>query len=101
LLIEILRRLIAPFTSFDTPNAVHATFSIGTSPAADKTQSFVDYDENINFVTDGDIATFNAPFNPFCTPNVLHANFSIGRGPATRKTQTFVDYCEISNFDPD
>jgi hypothetical protein len=51
-LIDILLRLNALFTPFYTPNAVHATFSIGTSPATHKTQSFVDLDKKFYFVPD-------------------------------------------------
>jgi competence transcription factor ComK len=51
-LIEIFRRLNALFTPIYAPNAVHADFSVETSPATSKTQSFVDFDEYCYFVPD-------------------------------------------------
>jgi hypothetical protein len=45
-LIQIFRRLNAPFTLFYTPNVVHAAFSVETDSAIRKTQPFVDSDEN-------------------------------------------------------
>jgi hypothetical protein len=62
LLIEIFRRLEAHFTPFYTQNVVHATFSVGTSPAPRKSQLFVDFDEKCYFVTDCDISTFKRSF---------------------------------------
>jgi hypothetical protein len=49
-LMDILLRSNALFTPPYTPNAVPATFSTGTSPGTRKTQLFVDFDENSNFV---------------------------------------------------
>jgi hypothetical protein len=93
-LMEIFRRLSARFTPFYTPNAAHATFGIGTSPAARKTQSFVDFDENSNFVADGDKSTFKRSFHSILHAIAVRATFSIGASPATRNTQTFLDYDE-------
>lgn len=45
-LYEIFRRLNGRFTPFYTPNVVHATFTVETSTAACKTQSFADLHEN-------------------------------------------------------
>jgi hypothetical protein len=45
-LIEIFRRLKAHFIPFYTQNVVHVACCVGTSPAARKTQSFFDFDEN-------------------------------------------------------
>jgi hypothetical protein len=38
--------LIAPFRLFHTPIAVHAAFSVGTSPGIHKTQPFAGFGEN-------------------------------------------------------
>jgi hypothetical protein len=51
-LIEIFRCFDALSTPFYTPKAVHAEFSVETSPATRKTQSFLDFDENCYFVLD-------------------------------------------------
>jgi hypothetical protein len=51
-LIEMFRRLNAQSTPFYVPNAVQADFSVETSPATRKTQSFADFDENCYFVPD-------------------------------------------------
>jgi uncharacterized pyridoxamine 5'-phosphate oxidase family protein len=62
LLIEIYRRLNAHFTPFYTQNVEHTALCIGTSPAARKSQSFVDFDEKCYFLTDCDISTFKRSF---------------------------------------
>jgi hypothetical protein len=51
-LIEIFRCFDALSTPFYTPKAVHAEFSVETSLATGKTQSFLDSDENCYFVID-------------------------------------------------
>jgi hypothetical protein len=48
----IFRRLNAQSTPFYASNAVHADFSVETSPATRKTQSFLDFVENFYFVPD-------------------------------------------------
>jgi hypothetical protein len=50
--IEIFRRLNALSTPFYAANAAHADFSVNTSPASRKTQSFLDSEENCYFVPD-------------------------------------------------
>jgi hypothetical protein len=57
-LIEIFRRLNAPSTPFYAANAVHAEFSVETSAATRKTQTFLDFDEYCYFVPDCDISAF-------------------------------------------
>jgi hypothetical protein len=56
---DVISFLIDTFRCFDalsTPiyaaNAMHADFTIETSPATRKTQSFRDFDENCYFVLD-------------------------------------------------
>jgi hypothetical protein len=51
-LIEIIRRLDALSTPFNAPNAVQADFSVETSPATRKNQSFFDFVENCYFLPD-------------------------------------------------
>jgi hypothetical protein len=51
-LIEIFRRLNAHFTPFYTQIVVHTALFVGTSQAARKSQSFVDFDEICYFVPD-------------------------------------------------
>jgi hypothetical protein len=51
-LIEIFRRFDAHFTPFYTQVVLHTALCVGTSPAARKPQSFVDFDENCYFVPD-------------------------------------------------
>jgi hypothetical protein len=50
--IELFRCFDALSTPFYTPKAVHAEFTVETSLATRKTQSFVDFDENCYFVPD-------------------------------------------------
>jgi hypothetical protein len=50
--IEMFRRLNAQSTPFYVPNAVQADFSVETSPATRKTQSFLDFIQNCYFVPD-------------------------------------------------
>jgi hypothetical protein len=51
-LIEIFRCFDALSIPFYTPKAVHAEFSVETSPATRKIQSFLDFNENCYFVPD-------------------------------------------------
>jgi hypothetical protein len=51
-LIEIFRCFDAPSTPFYTPKAVDAEFSVETSAATRKTQTFLDFDEYCYFVPD-------------------------------------------------
>jgi hypothetical protein len=51
-LIETFRCFNALSTPFYTPKAVDAEFSVETSPATRKTQSFLDFDETCHFVPD-------------------------------------------------
>jgi hypothetical protein len=80
---------------------VHAALCIGASPAARKSQSFVDFDENsvISFLIEV-FRRLNAHFTPFSTQIVVHTALYVGTSPATRKTQLFVDFDENSNFVP-
>jgi hypothetical protein len=63
LLIEIFRRLNALSTPFYAANAVHADFSVETSPASRKTQSFFPFDENCHFALVWDISVFRRSFH--------------------------------------
>jgi hypothetical protein len=51
-LIEMFRLLNAQSTPLYAPNAVQADFSVDTSPATRKTQSFLDFVENCYFFPD-------------------------------------------------
>jgi hypothetical protein len=51
-LIEIFRCLDALSNPFYAANARHADFSVETSPATSKTQSFFAFDDNCYFVPD-------------------------------------------------
>jgi hypothetical protein len=97
LLIVIFRRWNANFTPFYTQNVEHSALCIGTSPAALKSQSFVDFDENsvISFRIEI-FRRLNVHFIPFYTQNVVHTALCVGTGPAARKTQSFVDFDENS-----
>jgi hypothetical protein len=70
-LIEIFLRLDALSNPLYAANAVHADFTIETSPATRKTQSFLDFDENCYFVPDGYISAFKRSFH-----SILHAKSS-------------------------
>jgi hypothetical protein len=69
----------------------------GTGPAARKTHSFVDFDENsvISFLTEI-FRRFNTHFTTFYAENVVHTALFVGTGPAARKTHSFVDFDENS-----
>jgi hypothetical protein len=62
-LIEIFRCFEALSTPFHAANAMHADFSVETSTATRKTQSFLDFDENCYFVPDWDISAFKRSFH--------------------------------------
>jgi hypothetical protein len=76
---------------------VHTDLCVGTGPAARKTLSLVDFDENsvISFLTEI-FRRFNAHFTPFYTQNVVQTALFVGTGPAARKTQSFVVFDENS-----
>jgi hypothetical protein len=102
LLIEIFRRFNAHFTPFYTQNVAHTALCVGTSPAARKSQSFVDFDQNsvISLLIDI-FRRFNAHFTPFCSQNVVHTALCVGTSPAARKTLPFGDFDENRYFAPD
>jgi hypothetical protein len=99
-LIEMFRRLNALSTPLYTPNVAQANFSVETTPANHKTQSFVAFEENsvISFLVEM-FLRLNALSTPYYTPNLVQDNFSVGTTPANRKTQSFVAFdviCVIS-----
>jgi hypothetical protein len=61
---------------------------VGTDPAAHKTHSFVDIDQNsvISFLIEI-FRRLNAHFTPFYTQSVVHTALCVVAGPAARKTQ--------------
>jgi hypothetical protein len=83
-------------------NVVHTALCVGTSPAARKSQSFVDFDQNsfISLLIDI-FRRFNAHFTPFYTQDVLHTALCVGTSPVARKSQSFVDFDENLYFAPD
>jgi hypothetical protein len=83
-------------------NVVHTALCVGTSAAARKSQSFVDFDQNsvISLLIEI-FRRFNAHFTPFYTQNVLHTALCFGTSPAVRKTQPFGDFDENRYFAPD
>jgi hypothetical protein len=102
LLNEIFRRFNAHFTPFSTQNVVHTALCLGTGPAARKSQSFVDFDQNsvISLLIEI-FRRFNAHFTPFSRQNVVHTALCLGKGPAACKTQSFGDFDENRYFAPD
>jgi hypothetical protein len=98
-LIEIFRLLDSPSTPFYTPNAVHADFSVETSSATRKTQSFLDFEENsvISFLIEM-FRRLDALSTPFCAPNAVHADFIFETSPAAHNTQSFFDFDENCYF---
>jgi hypothetical protein len=95
----IFRSLKAVSTPFQAAKAVHADFSVETSPATRKTQSFLDFEENsvISFLIEM-FRRLDSPSTPFYTPSAVHADFIIETGPAARKTQFFADFDENCYF---
>jgi hypothetical protein len=67
-------RLNAQYTPFYVPNAVQADFSVETSPATRKTQSFLDYIQKCYIVSDWDISVFFRSFH-----SILRSERSAGR----------------------
>jgi hypothetical protein len=100
-LIEMFRRLNALSTPLYTPNVAQANFSVETTPANRRTQSFVAFDENsiISFLVEI-YRHFGAHSTPFYTPNVAQANFSVETTPANRKTQSFKFRRKLCYFVP-
>jgi hypothetical protein len=100
-LIEIFRRLNALSTPFCAPNAVHADFTIETSPATRKLNlSLTSTNTVISFLIEL-FRRLNALCTPFFAPIAVHAVFSVETSPATRKTQSFLDIDENCYFVPD
>jgi hypothetical protein len=66
--IGILRRLNSLSTPFYTPNVLHADFSVETSAANRKTQTFKFRRKLFYFIPDRDIPTFKRSFH-----SILHA----------------------------
>jgi hypothetical protein len=61
-------------------------------------QSLVDYDENSNFVPDGDKLTFKRSFHSIFHAERSARHFQHQKFSAARKTQSIVVYFEKSNF---
>jgi hypothetical protein len=78
---------------------VHADFSVGTSSATRKTQSFLDFEENsvISFLIEM-FRRLDALSTPFCAPNAVHADFIFETSPAAHNTQSFFDFDENCYF---
>jgi hypothetical protein len=87
--IEILRHLNVLSTPFYTPNLVHFDFSIETSAANRKTQSFKFRRNSVILNRIEILRHIKAPSTPFYTPNVVHVDFSVEKIPADRKWQSF------------
>jgi ribosome-associated translation inhibitor RaiA len=86
---EILRRLNALSTPFYTLNVVHVDFSIETSAANRKMQSFKFGRNSVISFRIEILRRLNALSTPFNTPNVVHIDFSVETIDAYRKKQTF------------
>jgi hypothetical protein len=100
-LIEIFRRLNALSTPFCAPNAVHADFTIETSPATRKLNlSLTSTNTVISFLIEI-FRCFDALSTPFYTPTARPVEFSVETNPATRKTQSSLDFDENCYFVPD
>jgi hypothetical protein len=99
--IEILRHLNVLSTPFYTPNLVHFDFSIETSAANRKTQSFKFRRNSVISIQIEIFRRLRALSTPFYTPNVLHVHFSVETIPVNRKTQSFKLLRKLCYFDPD
>jgi hypothetical protein len=80
---------------------VHTALCVGASPAARKSQSFVDFDENCYYVPDLDISTFKRSFYSFSHADRSKHCFMRQTSPAARNPQSFVDFDENCYFVPD
>jgi hypothetical protein len=80
---------------------VYTSLCFGTSHAARKTQSFVDFDKKSYSALVEIFRRFDAHFTPFHTQKVEEAALCFGTRPAGRKTQSFVDFDKNYYFVPD
>ncbi|XP_043604300.1 uncharacterized protein LOC122577212 [Bombus pyrosoma] len=97
LIIEIFRRLSAPFVPFYTPNALHALFDVEIIQTDRKLQYFFRFSGNLT-VTSLIIKIFgrsSASVVPFYTPNAVRVVSNVETIPASRKVQSFVHFQEI------
>ena len=101
-LLEIFRRLNAISIAFYTPNAIHAVFSVDTSPTVRKVRPFTRFWRKLYVISIllAISLRFNAISIAFYTPNAIHAVFSVKTSPTVRKMRQFTRFrrklCVIS-----
>ena len=93
-LLEIFRRLIAISIAFYTPNAMHASFIVETSPTVRKMRPFTRFWRKLCVISVL-LETFqylNAASIAFYTPNAMHAVFGVESSPSVWKIRTFTRF---------
>jgi hypothetical protein len=87
--IEILRRLNALSTPFNTPNVVHIDFSVETIPANRKTQSFKFRRKLCYFVPDCNITAFKSSRHSIPHAERIACRFQCLNNPCKSKNAIF------------
>ena len=94
LLLEILRRLIAISIEFYTPNEMHASFLVETSPTVRKRRPYTRLWRKLCVISVllEIFRRLNAISFAFYTPNAMHAVFSLETCPTERKIRPFTRF---------
>ena len=94
-LLEIYRRLNAISVAFYTPNAIHAIFSVETSPTVRKMRPCSRFWRKLcvmSFLLEI-FRRLMAISIAFYTPNAMHASFSVETSPTVRKMRPYSRSC--------
>ena len=93
-LLEIFRHLNAISIAFYTPNAIHAVFSVETSPTVPKMRPFTRFWRKLSVISLL-LEIFRrliAIYIAFHTPSAMHAVFGVESSPTVRKMRPFIRF---------
>ena len=93
-LLEIFRRLNAVSIAFNTPNAMHAVFSVETIPTVRNIRPYTWFWRKLIVISLWleIFRRLNAISVGFYTPNAMHAVFSVETSPTVRKMRPFTRF---------
>ena len=94
ILLAISLRFNAISIAFYTPNAIHAVFSVETSPTVRKMRPYTRFWRKLWVISIllAISLCFNAISIAFYTPNSIHAVFSVKTSPIVRKMRLFTRF---------
>ena len=93
-LLEIFRRLNAISIALETPNAMHAVFSVETSPTVRKMRPFTRFWRKLCIISIllEIFVYLNAISIAFYRPNDMHADFTVESSPTVRRMRPFTRF---------